>query len=310
VELCADRTERLDVFLARMLPEHSRTKLHKLISAGEVTVDAVVRRPSFMLREGMLIELDEVPESEAQNLTPMAVDLDVVYEDEDCLIVNKPRGMATHPAPGAGLPTLVHALLARSHSLSEVGGAFRPGIVHRLDKETTGLLVVAKNDLAHQRLAAEIAEKRAERRYVALVEGTPELDRFQVEAPLGRDPRRRIAMAVVPQGKPALTQMKVLRRGVGGGRCLLACRLQTGRTHQIRVHCAAIGLPVVGDRVYAPQRLHDEALQLHAAYLRIRQPRTGVEIEAFATPPPDFIAREWVQLDALRNWSYDEGQGS
>ncbi len=306
MEFVSETTERLDHFLVRMLPGHSRSKLAKIISAGEVTVNDVVRKPSFELREGMVVALEEVRESEAHDLTPIPYDLDILYEDDDMLIVNKPRGMASHPAHGAGSPTLVHALLARAHGLSGTAGAFRPGIVHRLDKETTGLMVVAKNDAAHVKLSDEIAEKRAERRYVALVRGTPTNDRFTVDAPIGRDPNKRIAMKVVPLGKHALTHCKVLCRGVHGNQTVIACRLETGRTHQIRVHLTAIGHPVIGDPVYSPVEPSGIPMQLHAALIRIHHPVRDEVIEIYGPPPEDFIARDLIDPEQIRHWGNAE----
>lgn len=285
ITLIADRDERLDRFLARSLPDHSRAKLARLIEEGEVRVEGHARKPSFPLREGMRVELVEPVEAPPHDLTPAAIELRVVYEDEALLVVDKPRGLATHPAPSLKEPSLVNALLARSHELSQAGGSFRPGIVHRLDKETTGLLVVAKRDAAHVALARQIAERTAERRYVAWLTGRVPHPRLTINAPIERDPRARVKMAVTATGKPAVTHLKRLAEGTG--QSLVAVRLETGRTHQIRVHARHAGHPVVGDKLYGGPPV--SALQLHAAYLALDHPETG-ERMAWSTPPPDDFA--------------------
>ncbi len=288
--LIADGRERLDVFLARHMPHHSRTRLARLISEGGVLVDGVVGKPSLGLEPGMEVSLEEPAPTAPHDLSPADIPLDVRYEDADLLIVNKPRGLAAHPASSLKEPSLVNALLARSHSLSTAGGDFRPGIVHRLDKETTGLMVVAKNDAAHVRLAKQIESKAAERRYLAVVAGELEQDRFVVNAPMARDKRDRLKMAVDPQGKPAVTHiMRVARLAAG---TLVVARLETGRTHQIRVHLSAIGHPVLGDTLYAPREYSHGPMQLHAAYLSLRHPATGKRIAVYAPPPDDFLGAE------------------
>ena len=289
MQLVAETTERLDRFLAQMLPEHSRTKLARLIDAGEVTVDDVPQKPSFRLEPGMRVALAEPQDKAAHDLTPADIPLDVVYEDDALLVVNKPRGLASHPASSLNEPSLVNALLARGTRLSEVGEAFRPGIVHRLDKETTGLMVVAKTDAAHVSLARQMEGKTAERRYLALVAGVVERERFVIDMPIGRDPKHRVRMGVVPDGKPARTHVKRLARLDAG--TLLACRLETGRTHQIRVHLAYHAMPVVGDVLYAPKAVGGGALQLHAAYLALDHPTDGRRMAFHAAPDGEFLAR-------------------
>lgn len=285
-QFTVDVEDRLDRFLTRLLPEHSRTRLARLADDGGVRVDGVPRPPGFRLRTGMIVDVDDLAPREAHDLTPVAVPLSILFEDEDMIVVDKPRGLASHPAIGQRAPTLVHALLARNTPLSSAAGGFRPGIVHRLDMETTGLLVVAKNDAAHRHLAAQIQAKSAERRYLALVMGRPDQARFRVEAPIGRDPTHRKRMAVISGGKNAATEFSVIRSVANG--TLVGCRLETGRTHQIRVHALALGMPLVGDALYAPPRPVDPPLRLHAALLALTHPRTGVRLQFSTAPPDDF----------------------
>lgn len=300
MRLIADEHERLDRFVARLMPEHSRSKLAKLIDSGDVSVDGVGRKASFALRPGMEVEVRGTPETAIHDLTPADIPLDVLYEDEHLLVVNKPRGMASHPAPGNRKPTLVNALLSRSHALSATGGEFRPGIVHRLDKDTTGLMVVAKSDAAHRHLQAQIKAKTAERRYVALVWGGYDQDRFSVDAPLARNPFNRLQMKVDPKGKPAVTHFKVLTKV--DAMTLLGVRLETGRTHQIRVHVAWMGHPVRGDDLYSTGEWRQGALQLHAAYLAFQHPVTGEDVQVWADPPHDFLAADQVSRTEVENW--------
>jgi 23S rRNA pseudouridine1911/1915/1917 synthase len=297
VVLIADRSERLDKFLARSLPQHSRSKLVRLVDRGGVLVEGRAEKPSFQLSPGMSVTLDEPAETEPHDLTPADIPIEVVYEDDDLMIVNKPRGLAAHPAASLHEPSLVNALLARGQELSQAGGAFRPGIVHRLDKDTTGLMVIAKNDESHVSLARQIESKSAERRYVAVVAADPPRERFIINAPLARDKRDRLKMGVDVHGKEAVTHVKKIARLDQGA--LLAVRLETGRTHQIRVHLRAVGLPVLGDTLYAPKEFALGPLQLHAAYLALHQPRTGAAIVAYAQPPDDFIARNLVSQHQL-----------
>ncbi len=294
MRLVADREERLDVFLARTLPEFSRARLAELVDSGGASVEGRRRKRSFRLGPGMEIELAGLPEARlAHDLTPFAMPLDVLFEDEQLLVVNKPRGLAAHPARSLKSPSLVNALLARGQGLSAKGEAFRPGIVHRLDKETTGLMVVAKSDAAHLALARQFERKSARRVYVAVVVGEVRQERIRIEAPIGRDSKRRDRMAVTKSGKPAITHVTRLSRLDDGW--LLAARLETGRTHQVRVHLAAIGHPVLGDPIYAPKELRSLPLQLHAALLEFEHPETGVPVRCFCEPPEDFLAGEKVR---------------
>ncbi len=297
MQFVADKAERLDKFLVRMMPTFSRTKLAASVTAGGVLVDGRAQRPSFMLSPGSVVDVEAEPETPPHDLTPSDMEIQVLYEDDDLLVVNKPRGLAVHPAETLKEPSLVNVLLGRSHGLSSAAGSFRPGIVHRLDKETTGAIVVAKNDVAHLHLAKQIEGKSAERRYVVVVAGDLMQERFTVDAPIGRDPRHRVKMAVAAGGRRAVTHFRKLRRLDAG--TLAAARLETGRTHQIRVHALAVGHPVLGDRLYAPKEWQDGPMQLHAAFMAFEHPISGERIEVFAPPPADFLGAGWVERTDL-----------
>jgi 23S rRNA pseudouridine1911/1915/1917 synthase len=293
----ADRPERLDKFLTRMMPDFSRTKLAALAGTGEVNVDGRPQRSSFMLHPGATVEVASLPETAVHDLTPSNIPIDVLYEDDSLLVVNKPRGLAVHPAATLKEPSLVNVLLGRSHELSTAAGDYRPGIVHRLDKDTTGAMVVAKNDASHLHLAKQIEGKSAERRYVAVVAGDLAQERFTVDAPIGRDVHHRVKMAVAPGGKHAVTHIKKLRRMEAG--TLIAVRLETGRTHQIRVHMRAVGHPVLGDRLYAPKEWQNGPIQLHAAFLSFEHPTSGDRVQFYAEPPSDFLGATFVERSDL-----------
>ena len=274
-----------------MLPDHSRTKLAKLVDERGVSVNSKAQKPSFLLTPGDTVEVTSpIKESVAHDLTPADIPVEILYEDDQLLVVNKPRGLATQPAASLKAPSLVNALLGRG-ALSSGSEPYRPGIVHRLDRETTGLLLVAKTDSAHWKLARQIAAKTAERRYVALIEGKIGDEPFRVDAPIGRDRKNRLRMAVDPLGKPAVTHVRKLGEVELG--TVVMIQLETGRTHQIRVHLKAIGHPVVGDLVY---NSHKTALplQLHAAFISFDHPVTGERISIYSAPPEDFAGREFV----------------
>ena len=257
------------------------------------------QKPSFLLTPGDEVSVSELASSEPHpNLDPADIPLQIVFEDEHLLVVNKPRGLASHPAHTLKEPSLVNALLGR-FSLSSGTANFRPGIVHRLDKDTTGLLVVAKTDQAHWNLSKQIASKSAERRYFAVVVGKLDQDSFRIDAPIMRDRTNRIKMAVDAKGKPAVTHVKRLGRVDEGDVVMIG--LETGRTHQIRIHLRAIGHPVVGDPIYGNGR-PVLPLQLHAAYLGFEHPVTGEMMSFYAPPPLDFVAGELVKESEIRSF--------
>ncbi len=236
----------------------------------------------------------EVPPAYAEAAQPEAIPLTVVYEDDDIVVVDKPAGMVVHPAPGHHGGTLVHALLGRGGEWSGAGGVLRPGIVHRLDKGTSGLIVVARTDAAHRSLAAQLSDRTLSRTYLAIVRGRLKDDAGTLEGPIGRHPNDRKRMAVVAGGRFARTRYQVVERR--GGHTLLRCDLDTGRTHQIRVHLAALGHPVAGDTEYGGRTDGAERPLLHAWQLRLRHPRTRAEMSFEAPPPADFTTF-WESLE-------------
>jgi 23S rRNA pseudouridine1911/1915/1917 synthase len=302
---------RLDVFVARTWPDLTRNEAQRLIEMPEEQEDGVRvndrrAKSNYRLRAGDIIAFRR-PISVPTDVRPEAIPLEIIYEDGDLLVIDKPRGMVVHPAPGATHGTLVNAVLAHASDLSGVGGELRPGIVHRLDKDTGGLLVVAKNDTAHRSLQAQIQARTAHRRYLALVWGVPRFTQATVDAPIGRHANDRKKMAVITDprqtARDAVTELSV-QAIYHGSFALLEARLQTGRTHQIRVHCAYIQHPIVGDPTYggvrklplkgftaeqhavieaAIQSLNGQAL--HAYFLSFNHPRTGERL-AFTVPLP------------------------
>lgn len=281
--------KRLDVFLTGEVPEMTRSHIQKLIDEGRVTVNGMAAKANAKLKPG-----DEVvfviPEPEELKVEGEEIPLDILYEDSDLIVINKPRGMVVHPAPGNTSGTLVNALLFHCKDLSGINGVMRPGIVHRLDKDTSGVMMAAKNDLAHLSLAGQIKDREVTRRYTALVHGNIQEPGGVVEAPIGRDPQDRKKMAVVlKNSKPALTRYTVLERY--GDYTLVECKLETGRTHQIRVHLVYLGHPVVGDPKYGTRKAHFglQGQALHAGVLGFRHPRTGDYLE-FSAPVPEPMA--------------------
>ncbi len=290
-----DAGQRLDRVLAAALPDLSRAYLQTLIDQGRVRVEERVRKASYRLKAGEHVEV-LVPPPAPTEVLPEAIPLAIVYEDDDAIVIDKPAGMVVHPAPGHLSGTLVNALLAHAPAL-RIAGSTRPGIVHRLDKDTSGLLIVAKHDRALAALAAEFQERRTLKVYLALLDGVVEPDSGTIDAPIGRDPRHRQRMAVVRGGRPAVSHFAVRERFAA--HTFAEVRIETGRTHQIRVHCAFIGHPVTGDPVYGrgPKGggLTVPRQFLHAARLGLHLP-SGAWRE-FASPlPPDLAA----VLDALR----------
>ena len=284
-----DAGERLDLFIARRVGT-SRTQAATLVANGHVAVDGRREKASWRLRAGERVAV-HVPAPAGREVVGEDIPLSVVYEDDEVVVIDKPAGMVVHPAPGNWTGTLVNALVGRGQALAEGGGEERPGLVHRIDKDTSGLLVVAKTERAHRILSAAIAARQVVRRYAAACWGHVTAERFSIEKPVARDPRNRQRMAVVTGGKPARTDFTRLARGDAGD--LLRARLHTGRTHQIRVHLASTGHPVLGDDVYGggggrrlvalpPQRHF-----LHAAELRFRHPADGRELYFRAPLPPD-----------------------
>lgn len=278
--------KRIDQFLMEELGV-SRSKVQKMIAENLVILNGKNAKASASLKVGDIIEIEELKEevmsAEAENIP-----LDIVYEDEDVIVVNKPNGMVVHPAIGNTHGTLVNALLYHSKSLSDVNGEFRPGIVHRIDAYTTGLLVIAKNNVAHESLAKQLEEKSTHRKYVALVWGVISHDTGTIDAPIGRDLNDRKKMAVVAGGKPSVTHFKVLERFKNA--TLIELRLETGRTHQIRVHMNYIGYPVVNDPVYGKRKLIDETGQcLHAKELGFVHPTKKVYMEFHSELPECFL---------------------
>lgn len=279
--------ERLDRFLAGRELEVSRSHIQKLIESGCVLVDGRTAKANAKLREGDAVEM-ELPEAQELEILPEAIPLDILYEDSDVIVINKARGMVVHPAAGAADGTLVNALLHHCEDLSGINGVIRPGIVHRLDKDTSGVMVAAKNDRAHVDLAEQIREKTAQRIYRAIVCGTIAEDRGEIRAPIGRHPMERKKMAVVPGGKEARTLFRVVERFPA--HTLVECRLKTGRTHQIRVHMAYIGHPLLGDPKYG-RKMPDIAGQaLHSCELSFTHPRTKERMTFAAEMPEDMKA--------------------
>ncbi len=277
--------ERLDRYLARALPQFSRSRLQTLIRAGEVRLQGQPARPRELVRTGDVVRLVEPVVQEIEDKAE-EIPLEILFEDDDLLVVNKPPGLVVHPGAGNQTHTLVNALLHHCTSLSGIGGKQRPGIVHRLDKETSGCLVVAKNDAAHQSLARQFAEREVKKIYLALVAGTPKRPRGTIDAAIGRHPVQRKKMAVdLRRGRSARTEYRVLQSG--GGMSLMEFVLHSGRTHQIRVHLQHLGHPVIGDALYGRKAFTPRQM-LHAWKLGFTHPRTGERLFLQAPIPNDF----------------------
>jgi len=278
---------RLDKFVGERCPELSRTHAQKLIAAGLVTVNGRPARASLKLEAGDSIGITIPPEPPSQ-LAPEAIPLTILYEDDDLLVVDKPAGLAVHPAPGHPGHTLANAVLAYLPALAKNGDTARPGIVHRLDKDTSGVILVAKNRLAQANLAAQFKARTVAKAYLVLVKGKLTPESGAIEAAIGRDPRHRQRMAVVSRGREARTAYRVIK--YVGGHSLLEIKPETGRTHQIRVHLAAIGFPVVGDATYGVPSPHVSRQFLHASKIGFRLPSTGAWVE-FESPLPEDLER-------------------
>jgi len=289
--------QRLDKYLVEEMADLSRSRIKELVQAGEVLVNGKKSKVSYKVQKGDLIQATVLP------LEPLALEaenipLDIVYEDEDVIVVNKPQGMVVHPAAGHPSHTLVNALLYHTRDLADSPEGFRPGIVHRIDKDTSGLLMVAKNAAARESLEKQLAAKSNKRQYLAIVHGNFAEEEGTIDAPIGRNPKDRKQMAVVEKGKSAVTHFKVLEQYQGYS--LVECQLETGRTHQIRVHMAYIGHPLAGDPLYGPRKtLPGHGQFLHAKTLGFEQPRTGEWLE-FSVQPPEIFQQTVADLRKKR----------
>ena len=283
-----DARLRLDHFLARQLPEYSRSRLQQLIRTGFVQLNSATTRPRQVVRSGDQIELTEPPVEKIE-ARPEPIPLDILFEDDDLIVINKPAGLVVHPGAGHQQHTLVNALLSHCTTLSGIGGKERPGIVHRLDKDTSGCLVVAKNDTTHRELSRQFAKRIVEKVYLALVAGKLRKESGVIEEKIGRHPVHRQRMSVASsRGRAAKTDYRVVRSGDNAS--LVECRLHSGRTHQIRVHLHHLGHPVLGDKVYATRGAKDFPRQmLHAWKIGFRHPGSGAW-ENFEAPLPDDFA--------------------
>jgi 23S rRNA pseudouridine1911/1915/1917 synthase len=280
---------RLDKWLTEKNGEWTRSAIQDWIKNGHVTVNGKPVKSNYKIKENDAVSIEE-PELQELEILPENLHLEIIYEDEDVVVVNKPRGMVVHPAPGHPNGTLVNGLMYHCKDLSGINGVIRPGIVHRIDKDTSGLIMVAKNDAAHESLVNQLKNKTTRRRYEAITAGVISHDKGTVDAPIGRDPQDRQKMTVTEQhSREAVTHFQVLERF--GRHTHVACELETGRTHQIRVHMKYIEFPIVGDPKYGPRKKHSfpiEGQALHAAVLGFKHPRTEEEMLFEVEPPEDF----------------------
>jgi len=282
---------RLDHYLHSALTQYSRARLQEWIKSGRVRVNGQARKPSYLLRAGDTIEVEPAPPLPLA-ATPEPIPLSILYEDDDLVAIDKPAGMVVHSGAGVRSGTLVNALLHRFASLSTLGGEQRPGIVHRLDRCTSGVLLVAKTDAAHQALAAQFASRRIEKTYLALVQGRVKAERGRIDKPIARDPARRVRMtARLEAGRAASSEYRVLRRWKD--HTLLEVRISTGRTHQIRVHLSSAGHPVAGDKLYGGRASPLGRFFLHAARIRFLQPSTGAPAEVESPLPAEL--EDWLK---------------
>lgn len=278
--------ERIDKALSQMEEAWSRSQISNWLDDERILVNGVNVKAKYKVRLGDIIEVD-IPEVEDLEIIPEDLNLEIIYEDADVLVVNKPRGMVVHPAPGHPSGTLVNGLMHHCKDLSGINGVARPGIVHRIDKDTSGLLMVAKNDVAHESLVNQLVNKTVTRKYTALVHGHIAHEKGTIEAPIGRDQKDRQKQAVVDNGKHAVTHFQVIENF--GEFTLVECRLETGRTHQIRVHMNYIGFPLAGDPKYGPKKtLEFDGQVLHAGVLGFEHPVTKEYLEFEAPLPEDF----------------------
>ncbi|WKY46372.1 RluA family pseudouridine synthase [Eubacteriaceae bacterium ES3] len=282
---------RLDMFCASQYEEYSREFFKGLIKEGKVLVNGLASKGSYRLKEGDSISI-EIPEAKPWDIQAEKMDLDIVFEDDDVLVVNKPKGMVVHPAPGNYTGTLVNGLMAHTGVLSSINGVLRPGIVHRIDKDTSGLLMIAKNNKAHQSLTNQLKEHSVIRIYYAVVAGCLDVNEGKIDMPIGRHPKNRLKMAVVSENsKEAITHFKVIKRYEK--LTFVQFRLETGRTHQIRVHMAEIGYPILGDPVYGKDDFNKKfklkGQCLHAQTLGFVHPKTKQNMVFTAKVPEDFL---------------------
>lgn len=285
-------TGRIDKALTQLLPDYSRSQIQQWLKKDLVQVNDQPCKSNRKVVTGDVVTVN-IPDPVTLDLTPEDIPLDIVYEDDQVLVVNKPQGMVVHPSAGHPNGTLVNALLAHT-PLSEINGVFRPGIVHRIDKDTSGLLMVAKTNEAHESLSAQLKAKENLREYIALVHGNIEEDEGTIDAPIGRSKVDRMKQAIVEDGRPAVTHFTVMERFEDF--TLIKCRLETGRTHQIRVHLAYINRPVAGDPVYGPRKtLAGYGQFLHAAVLGFKHPTTG-EMMRFEAPLPAIFEKTLTEL--------------
>jgi 23S rRNA pseudouridine1911/1915/1917 synthase len=289
-----DQDQRIDKFLSDKLQGRSRSYIQGLIQQEKVKVGNKAVKSNYKIRPGEVIFV-EIPELVELDVKPEEIELDILYEDEEVIVVNKPQGMVVHPAVGNYSGTLVNALLNHCNDLSGINGVIRPGIVHRIDKDTSGVLVVAKNDNSHHKLAEQLKDHSMRRVYNALVEGLLKDDEGTVDAPLARHPVERVKISVVSDGRRAVTHYKVLERYKNT--TLIECVLETGRTHQIRVHMSHIGHPLVGDPVYGykKQKIKVEGQLLHARVLGFIHPTSGEYME-FEAPLPEYFQKAIISL--------------
>lgn len=285
---------RLDKFVSEQIPDLSRTRVKELVKDQNILVNGKVEKVSYKIQAGDKIEVN-IPAVKPLDVIPENIPLDIVYEDDDVIVVNKPQGMVVHPAPGHPDHTLVNALLYHTKVLAQSPEGFRPGIVHRIDKDTSGLLMIAKTAKARESLEDQLAHKTNKRLYWAIVHGNFAEENGVIDAPIGRNPYDRKKMAVVETGKKAITHFKVLEQFKDYS--LIECQLETGRTHQIRVHLDYIGHPVAGDPLYGPRKtLKGHGQFLHAKVLGFKHPSTGEWLE-FSVEPPQIFQETLAQLE-------------
>ena len=286
---------RIDKVLSELLPDFSRSRIQQLIEEENILVNDVKVKSNYKVKTGDIIS-GEIPEDEELEVEPEEMDLDILYEDQDVIVINKPKGMVVHPGAGNTKHTLVNGLLAHCKDLSGINGVLRPGIVHRIDKDTSGCLVVAKNDNAHQNLSEQLSTKTMKRTYIALVHGVLPHNVGTIEAPIGRDKNDRQKMTVTSVGsRSAVTHFKVLKRY--NDMTLVECQLETGRTHQIRVHFQYIGYPIVGDPKYSIRKTPETQGQcLHAYKIEFVHPRTN-ELMQFSAEMPDVFKKVLEELE-------------